>query len=97
MEYNTGVLQTNVGQFGVTETEYLCAFIHIITGIFGQDFWQINLSSFMPKFVNASFPALNSIKIGSLIAIGMGMIIFLIVIYSVLHTVYQTKKLRPLG
>lgn len=39
MQYNTGVLQTNVGQFGVTEGEYTCAIIHIITGIFGQDFW----------------------------------------------------------
>jgi hypothetical protein len=42
------VLQTNVGQFGVTEGEYTCAIIHIITGIFGQDFWQIRISSFIP-------------------------------------------------
>jgi len=48
MEYNTGVLQTNVGQFGVTEGEFTCALIHIITGIFGQKFWQITLSTFMP-------------------------------------------------
>lgn len=49
MEYNTGVLQTNVGQFGVTEAEFTCALIHLISGIFGQDFWQISLSIFLPE------------------------------------------------
>lgn len=48
MEYNTGILKTNVGQFGVTESELICMVVHIITGICGQDVWQVSLASFLP-------------------------------------------------
>jgi hypothetical protein len=48
MEYNTGVLTTKVGQFGVTEGEYTCAIIHVITGIMGQKFWSIKIADLLP-------------------------------------------------
>ncbi len=56
MEYNTGILQTNVGQFGVTEAEYLCCLFHILTGVFGQKFWQITISVFLPGGVALDYP-----------------------------------------
>jgi hypothetical protein len=51
MEYNTGILRTNVGQFGVTEAEFTCLFIHLISGIFGQNVWEISISAIIPASV----------------------------------------------
>lgn len=63
MEYNTGILKTNVGQFGVTEGEFICLIIHVFTGIFGQDFWAIRLGGFLPAsildIVVNKFPDIN--------------------------------------
>jgi len=47
-EYNTGILKTNVGQFGVTESEMITMVIHILTGIFGQNVWNIHIIDFLP-------------------------------------------------
>jgi phosphatidylglycerophosphate synthase len=48
-EYNTGVLKTNVGQFGVTEAELSALIVHLLTGIFGQDFWQVKVKEVLPE------------------------------------------------
>jgi hypothetical protein len=50
-EYNTGILKTCVGQFGVTEAELASMIVHFITGIFGQDFWQVKLREVLPTVI----------------------------------------------
>lgn len=45
IEYHTGVLQTGVGNFGVTEVELLLCGIHLITGLFGQEVWDISIAN----------------------------------------------------
>jgi phosphatidylglycerophosphate synthase len=39
MEHHTGILVTNVGQFGVTESHLIAISVHLLTGIFGQQLW----------------------------------------------------------
>lgn len=39
---------TNVGQFGVTETELAAMIVHLLTGIFGQNMWQVTIGSILP-------------------------------------------------
>jgi hypothetical protein len=34
---------TSVGQFGVTEVELVSMIVHILTGIFGQNFWKVKI------------------------------------------------------
>lgn len=53
-EYNTGVLRTKVGQFGVTEGEFTCMFIHILTGIFGQSMWSNTIVEVLPFTLETS-------------------------------------------
>jgi hypothetical protein len=50
-EYNTGILLTNVGQFGVTECQIVCVVVYILTGIFGQDFWNISIMDMLPASI----------------------------------------------
>jgi hypothetical protein len=47
-EYNTGILLTNVGQFGVTECQIIATLIFILTGIFGQHIWLFSLYDILP-------------------------------------------------
>jgi len=65
IEYHTGVLQTSVGNFGVTESEIICMLVHILTGIFGQKMWAVSLDFMLPTSVTsglyASYPMLQSI------------------------------------
>lgn len=53
MEHQTGILITNVGQFGVTEAHFLAILLHFLTGIFGQDLWHIHLNDIIPKAISA--------------------------------------------
>ena len=50
-EHNTGVLVTNVGQMGVTESQIISCVIFIISGIFGQDIWGVTLKDILPQFI----------------------------------------------
>ena len=43
------MLKTNVGGFGVTETELICIVIHLLTGLFGQTMWDITIAGFSMK------------------------------------------------
>lgn len=47
-EYNTGILLTNVGQFGVTECQVVAVVMYIVTGIFGQQIWSISIADMVP-------------------------------------------------
>lgn len=53
LEYQTGVLRTNVGGFGVTETELICITIHLLTGLFGQTMWDFTIGTFSIKQIVA--------------------------------------------
>lgn len=97
MEYHTGVLETNIGQFGVTEAEYFCVVFHIITGLFGQDLWLVTFGSFMPQSLAKYYSWFSHIRIGTAIVYGFGTFFVLLITYSVLSTVYQTKKLNSFG
>ena len=44
-EHHTGVLNTKVGQIGVTEMQLISVLIHLITGVMGQEFWKFKLQS----------------------------------------------------
>lgn len=48
-EHHTGILQTSVGQFGVTEAEYSLGLVQLLTGIYGQNMWKISLSDLLPS------------------------------------------------
>lgn len=43
-----------MGQFGVTEGEFTCMFIHIFTGVFGQNMWNYKLNELLPFANNLS-------------------------------------------
>lgn len=59
LEYQTGVLKTNVGGFGVTETELICIVIHLLTGLFGQEMWDISLGGLSLKEIVVYFVAVT--------------------------------------
>ena len=89
IQYHTGVLQTNVGNFGVTECELICMLIHIITGIFGQQFWAITLDFLLPSSVTtnlyASYPLLEwvmSIKVKEAVVYTIGVLLPLLSLLS---------------
>jgi hypothetical protein len=97
MEYNTGILETNIGQFGVTEAEYLVAVFHLVTGLFGQDIWLLTFGSFMPGSLVTTYSWLAHLKVGTFIAISFGIAFFLMIIYCIISTVYQTKRFNSFG
>ena len=53
MEHQTGILITNVGQFGVTEAHFLAITLHLLTGMFGQNLWHIHLNDIIPESISA--------------------------------------------
>ncbi|KAL4486388.1 hypothetical protein ABPG72_007174 [Tetrahymena utriculariae] len=50
-EYHTHVLNTQVGNFGVTESQLIVVSIHLITFFFGQDAWNFKLAEILPSQV----------------------------------------------
>lgn len=83
-EYHTGVLKTNVGNFGVTETELICCLIHLLTGLFGQQMWDISIGSLSMKQI-------------IVYAVG-GLLIFLCTYsYFITLSSYPGKRLEMLG
>ena len=53
-EHHTGVLNTKVGEIGVTESEYLCIGFHLTSGFLGQQFWKTTILDYLPSFVPAN-------------------------------------------
>lgn len=101
MEYHTGVLKTSVGNFGVTETELLCMTIHILTGVFGQSMWDINLDYLIPSsFTSSLYSALPwmksilSLRFKLTVAYSLSLILISLSIYNFVQIVSksQTKK-----
>lgn len=95
-EYNTGILITNVGQFGVTENHIAVTLAHLLTGIFGQSFWELHLVDLLPQKITSPFSneiivqALH-LKIGGLIIIGFSWLIFILCLYVTIITILQSK------
>jgi len=90
-----------VGQFGVTECQIIAVTVHILTGIFGQQFWQVSLFDFLPAGTFAHISnkfALEALKepIGGLLAYYIGIVILLLSVFEVFRTLYQTKKYESL-
>lgn len=100
-EYNTGVLKTNVGQFGVTEAELSAMIVHLLTGIFGQDFWQVRVREVLPEAVtslssNAFFEWTLDLKLGGFTAFYFGGLIFFSCLYIFLSTLISSvDKKKP--
>ena len=93
-----------MGQFGVTEAEFTCMFIHILTGIFGQQMWQISLKALLG--ITSNFIASCPAAIGNLLSINLGSatvyffsgLLTLIVVYSVIRTILaSTDKRRSIA
>jgi len=100
-EYNTGVLVTNVGQMGVTESQIISCIIFIVSAIFGQDFWVVGLKDILPSFILSSLRGrtmntLLSMPIGGVISYFFGIMIVLMTIYEVVKTIAETKSLKSL-
>lgn len=97
-EHHTGVLRTKVGQFGVTEGEYTVGIVHLLTGIFGQNFWKTNLDQLLPAsitHIKDNHPILTHIfteDIGTVIIHGFSVSIAFVVVYVVTRTLYVTKE-----
>ena len=89
MEYNTGILKTKVGEFGVTESEYSLIFFHLITGIFGQSVWSTTVGSLLPSIVTQLIPVLDDIQLGRMMAYGYTGLIFSLCVYSYLSTIWR--------
>lgn len=101
IEYHTGVLQTSVGNFGVTETEIICMLIHLLTGIFGQSFWGISLDFLLPSSITsslyASYPILQtilSIKAKVLVAYSIGVLLPTLALISFVKMLYTNQDSR---
>lgn len=97
MEYKTGILKTKVGQFGVTEGEFTCMFIHILTAIFGQDMWSIRVGAMLPKILLSPLlemwpnSNLEEVKVGSIVIYFYGYLLFGLCIFSIVRTLLQEK------
>lgn len=97
-QYNTGVLRTNVGQFGVTQSHILVVLTHLLTGIFGQSLWEVHLIDFLPSKIgnnlnNGSMihQAIN-LKLGGLIAIGFGGLILVLSLFESARTIIASSN-----
>ena len=89
IEFHTGMLQTSVGNFGVTEAEIICMLIHLLTGIFGQGMWGISLDFLLPQSLTSglysSFPVLEKLltfKAKQVVAYSLGCILILLALVS---------------
>lgn len=98
IEYHTGVLQTSVGNFGVTESEIICILIHLLTGIFGQEFWGITLDTILPSSVvvhlSQSLPVLDlllKLKVKMLIAYSLSSILIIVACLSFMKVVRKNN------
>ena len=103
-EYNTGVLKTKVGQFGVTEAEFTCFFIHILTGIFGQQMWQTSLMNIfgIPQSFISSLPSalanVFSLNLGPVVIYWYSTLLIVLIIFQVGRTIVTSAdKLRSMG
>jgi len=81
------VLRTKVGEFGVTEGEFVCMFLHIITGIFGQQIWHIKVIDVIP-FAPAQ---IASIQVNTIVPIFFAGLLTLISLYSFISTTMKSK------
>lgn len=55
-ENHTKILKTNVGNIGVTEAEFLIIALHLLTGIFGREFWGVTIRKVAPGFLMNYLP-----------------------------------------
>jgi phosphatidylglycerophosphate synthase len=100
-EYNTGVLLTNVGQFGVTETQILAIVMYIVTGVYGQNVWQFSIHDVAPASLTAgitSKPILELINhpVGGVLAYYYALLILALAIYELLLTLWKTRELKSM-
>lgn len=85
-EYNTGILQTSVGQFGVTECQYSTMVVHLLTAIYGQSFWKISLMEIAPASITSKITSsvlLNAFNmhLGGMVAYYFGLLIILVTLF----------------
>jgi hypothetical protein len=68
--------------------------VHVITGIFGQNFWKITASDLLPASITNykdSHPVLNHIfteQIGTVIVHGFAVAICFVILYVVTRTLF---------
>ena len=94
-EYNTGILRTKVGQYGVTEAEFTLIFVYLITGFFGTDFWFIRVSDVLPLVIkknNIALYTLYKMKFSEILIYGLGSLFLLMNIYLIFKTILQSKE-----
>lgn len=73
----------------------------ILTGIFGQHIWSFSLydlfpSGFFESISNKAFIEFIQHPLGGIIAYYFGMLIFLLAIFELLRTLYQTHEFKAL-
>lgn len=94
-EYNTGVLKTNVGQFGVTECQIIITIVFILTGIYGQNFWKITLEELLPTSITGNFThkilaSALKMDIGGVTAYYLGILIIVLAIFEFCRTMIKS-------
>jgi hypothetical protein len=68
-----------------------------VTGLFGQDIWLVTFGSFMPAPLFTTLSWLAHLKVGTFIAFSFGIAFFLMIVFLILNTVYQTKRFNSFG
>ena len=100
-EYNTGILMTNAGEFGVTESQILVVIFNILTGIYGQQIWAFTLNDVISSVVtsgitNKAALFLLNLPMGANVAYFFGGLMFLMAICELLQTLYQSRSIKSL-
>jgi len=94
-EYNTGILQTNVGQFGVTECQLITVIVLILTGLYGQGLWKVSLAEIIPvsitsKITHKFFITAFKMNFGGMLAYYFGLLIILLASFESCRTIIKS-------
>ncbi|KRX07815.1 hypothetical protein PPERSA_07565 [Pseudocohnilembus persalinus] len=94
VEYYTHVLNTQYGNFGVTETELIAATICFLAGINGQSFFQITLAEMLPEILSKQIPfeILLNTNVGELVAYFVNFLFILIGLTAFFFTFVKSIK-----
>ena len=90
-------MRTKVGQFGVTEGEFTCMFIHILTGIFGQGIWTTSILGLAPFLGSLAtiHPLINTflnLKLSLILIYFYAGLLISVSVYITLKTILDSDK-----
>jgi hypothetical protein len=84
----------------VTEGEFTCALIHLLTGIFGQDVWSVKIVSFLPSsLVNGIYSIFQTsefleIKFGTILVYFFSVLILVLCCVMLVKTANSSSNAK---